>query len=68
MDKATTYSARLEEQLKEADEKKKRGAKEEKKMSGRELFLKGLAGKAVDEEEDDGVDPLEGMKSLKVEG
>jgi len=58
---------RAEEQ-KEADDKKKRGPKEEKKMTGKELWVKGLAGKVVEDEEDDGIDPLEEMKSLKVQG
>ena len=59
---------RRAEEVKEAEEKKKRGPKEEKKMSGRELWQNGLAGKVLEDEEEDGVDPLEGMKSLKVEG
>lgn len=59
---------RRAEEQKEVDEKKKRGPKEEKKMTGRELWVKGLAGKVVDEDEDGAVDALEGMKSLKVEG
>lgn len=54
------------EEVKEAEEKKKRGPKEEKKMSGRELWEKGLVGKI--EEEDEGVDSLEAMRALKVEG
>jgi len=56
------------EEVREAEEKRKRGAKEEKKMSGRDLWVKGLAGKVVEDEEEDGVDVLEGMKTLKVEG
>lgn len=60
---------RKAEELKEAEEKKKRGPKEEKKMTGKELWVKGLAGKVMDDDDDDeGVDPLEGMKTLKVEG
>lgn len=49
----------------EAEEKKRRGPKEEKKMSGRELWEKGLAGKVVDEE-DDGDDGLAEFEKLKV--
>ena len=59
---------RKAEEAREAEEKRKRGPKEEKKMSGRELWIKGLAGKVMEDEEDDGVDVLEGMKALKVEG
>lgn len=58
---------RAEEQ-KELDEKKKRGPKEEKKMSGKELWVKGIATRAADEEEEEAIDALEGMKTLKVQG
>lgn len=52
----------------EAEEKKKRGGKEEqKKLTGKQLWEQGLAGKAMDED-DEGDDGIEGMKSLKVEG
>ncbi|KAF1356983.1 ubiquitin-conjugating enzyme/RWD-like protein [Delphinella strobiligena] len=58
---------RVEEQ-KELEEKKKRGPKEEKKMTGKELWVKGIATRGADEEEEGAIDALEGMKSLKVEG
>ncbi|TKA82892.1 hypothetical protein B0A55_01149 [Friedmanniomyces simplex] len=50
--------------------KKKRGAKEEKKLTGRQLWQRGLAGNTVEEEEEEeeGDDALEGMQKLKVEG
>lgn len=48
----------------EAEDKKKRGPKEEKKLTGRELWERGLAGKA--EEEDDGGDELESIEKLKI--
>ncbi|EMD00821.1 hypothetical protein BAUCODRAFT_61936 [Baudoinia panamericana UAMH 10762] len=52
----------------EAEERKKRGGKlEEKKLTGRQLWEMGLAGKTVEEEEE-GEDGLEGMQRLKVEG
>ena len=53
---------RLEE--KEAEDKKKRVTKEEKKLTGRELWQQGLAGKG--DEDDEGVD-LEALKGLKIE-
>ncbi|KAL1306870.1 hypothetical protein AAFC00_005520 [Neodothiora populina] len=59
---------RKAEEQRELEEKKKRGPKEEKKMTGRELWVKGIATRMADEEEDDGVDFLEGVKSLKVQG
>jgi hypothetical protein len=49
---------RKEEQ--EAEDKKKRVYKEEVKMTGRELWEKGLVGK-IDEDEGEGEDGLEGM-------
>lgn len=49
---------------KEADDKKKR-IKEEKKLTGKELWQQGLAGKV--EEDDDGSDGLAGMDKLKLE-
>jgi hypothetical protein len=61
--------ARVQKELEEAEEKKKGGAKavarsEEKKMSGRELWEKGLAGNEADDVE--GEDLTEGVKELKV--
>jgi hypothetical protein len=44
----------------EAEDKKKRVFKEEVKMTGRELWEKGLAGK-IEEDDGDGEDGLEGM-------
>lgn len=50
----------------EAEDKKKRGAKEEKKLTGKQLWEQGIAGKNLDEEED-GEDAVEGMQRLKVQ-
>ncbi|OQO04852.1 hypothetical protein B0A48_07869 [Cryoendolithus antarcticus] len=55
----------------EAEEKKKRGRVEEKKLTGKQLWEQGLVGKVVedDDEEEDGVDAVvEGLKDVKVEG
>ncbi|KAF2796161.1 RWD-domain-containing protein [Melanomma pulvis-pyrius CBS 109.77] len=49
---------------KEADDKKKR-IKEEKKLTGKELWQQGLVGKV--EEDDEGSDGLAGMDKLKLE-
>ncbi|KAF2145819.1 uncharacterized protein K452DRAFT_356185 [Aplosporella prunicola CBS 121167] len=49
---------------KEAETKGKKG-KEEKKLSGRQLWERGLAGKG--EEDDEGADVAEGVERLKVE-
>lgn len=54
------------EQEKEEELKKKRGPKEEKKLTGKELWEKGLAGKAADDEEE-GEDAIDSsMQALKV--
>jgi hypothetical protein len=57
---------RQAEELKEAEDKKKRGPKEEKKLTGRELWESGIATKAFVDEEDEGADILDGVKKLKV--
>jgi hypothetical protein len=49
---------------KEAEDKRKK-IKEEKKLTGKELWLQGLAGKMDDD--DEGRDALEGMEKLKIE-
>ena len=54
------------EELRELEEKKKRGPKEEKKMTGRELWEKGIATRNF-EDEDEGVDVMEGVRKLKIE-
>jgi len=57
---------RREKEERELDEKKKRGGKpEEKKMSGRQLWERGLVGKVEEEEEGDG-DAIDGIERLKV--
>jgi hypothetical protein len=48
---------------KEADDKKKR-IKEEKRLTGKELWQQGLAGKGDD---DEGVEELEGIAKMKIE-
>ena len=50
---------------KEAEDKKRR-VKTEERMSGRQLWEKGLVGK-VDEDEFEGPDGLEEIESLKIE-
>ena len=51
----------------EAEDKKKRGGKvEEKKLTGRQLWERGLVGK-VDEEDVDGDDAVPAIEKLKVE-
>lgn len=59
--------ARRKEVEREEELKKKRGPKEEKKLTGRELWERGLAGKVIEDEEEDGLDGLEDMQNLKVE-
>jgi RWD domain len=57
---------RKDKEEREVEDKKKRAGKvEEKKMSGRQLWEKGLVGK-VDEEEEGGEEAVEGMERLKV--
>lgn len=58
-----TERRKIEE--KELEDKKKRVVKEEKKLTGKELWERGLVGK-VDEEDDDGDDALADVKSLKI--
>ena len=52
----------------EADDKKKRVKVEEKKLTGRQLWERGLAGKAEEDEAEEGEDGLVGMEKLKVGG
>lgn len=57
-------AAKKAEEEKELEDKKKRVVKEEKKLTGKELWQQGLAGKEMDEEEDgDEVD----IAKLKIE-
>lgn len=57
---------RNERDEREAEERKRRGGKpEEKKMSGRQLWEKGLVGK-TDEEEGDDDDAIDSLEKLKV--
>jgi hypothetical protein len=62
-----------EEKLREEEErlaelKKARGPKEPPKLSGRQLWERGLVGKVVEEDEDDGPmdETADGVKALKV--
>ena len=58
---------RKEKEEREVEEKKKRvGKPEEKKMTGRQLWERGLIGK-VDEEEIGNEDAIDGLERLKVE-
>ena len=55
-----------EQEEKEAEDKKKRGGKfEEKKLTGRQLWERGLAGR-VDDEEDAIEESTKGVQSVKV--
>ncbi|KAJ4989981.1 rwd domain-containing protein [Stagonosporopsis vannaccii] len=56
---------RVAEEEKEAEDRKKRIVKEERKLTGKELWQQGLVGKGDDEGEDEGAD-LQAMKDLKV--
>lgn len=58
---------RRQKEEEEADDKKKRGKVEEKKMTGRELWEKGLVGK-VDDEEAEADEAAIGVEKLKVDG
>jgi hypothetical protein len=49
-----------------ADDKKKRGFKDEVRLTGKQLWERGLITK-VDEDDDDDIDPLEGVEKLKLE-
>ena len=55
---------RAQEEKEEADKKKRGGGKDEKKMTGRELWAKGLAGKG--EEDYDEGDVAEGVKKMEI--
>ncbi|KAI9670547.1 MAG: hypothetical protein M1831_005767 [Alyxoria varia] len=55
---------RRRQEDKEAEDKKKKVPKEEKKLTGRELWEKGLAGKM--EEDDEGEDIVESMEITKL--
>lgn len=57
--------AEEEQRMKEMEaEDKKKGKKEDKKLTGRQLWERGLVNKV---EEDEGEDALEGIDSLKIE-
>ena len=61
-----TERGQREREEKEAEDKRKKGGKvEEKKISGRQLWETGLAGKGEDEDEA-GEDAIESLESLKV--
>lgn len=52
---------------KELEDRRKRVAKEESKMTGRELWEKGLVGKVEEDDDDEGEDALGELERLKVE-
>jgi len=56
---------RVADEEKEAEDRKKRIVKEERKLTGKELWQQGLVGKVDDEGEDEG-DDLQALKDLKV--
>ena len=57
---------RRQREEEEAEDKKKRVKVEERKLSGRQLWERGLIGK-VDEEDLDGDDAVTAIEKLKVE-
>ncbi len=61
---AEAEARRVEE--KEGEEKKRRVVKEERRLTGKELWERGLASR-VEEDEEDGNDALERLKDLKLE-
>ncbi|KAL8776363.1 MAG: hypothetical protein Q9194_003191 [Teloschistes cf. exilis] len=56
---------RVEEEERVKEGEGKRGAKKEERLTGRELWEKGMVGKEADMEEEEGLE--EGMEGLKVE-
>ncbi|TKX19959.1 RWD domain-containing protein [Elsinoe australis] len=48
------------------EELKRKKIKEEKKLTGKELWVRGMAGNVAEEGEDEGEDVVEGMRELKV--
>ncbi|KAJ5380265.1 uncharacterized protein N7496_002693 [Penicillium cataractarum] len=61
--KETEEEEQRQREEKEAEDKKKKTAKEEKKLTGRELWERGLAGKAdYDEEEEDVMPAVDKLK------
>ena len=55
-----------EQEEQEAEDKKKRGRLEEKKLTGKQLWEIGMVGK-VDEEDFDGSDALEGVEKQRID-
>jgi hypothetical protein len=56
---------RLEDAL--AEDKKKRVAKDEVRLTGKQLWERGLTGKIEDDEDEDAVDALDRVEKLKIE-
>lgn len=50
-----------------ADDKKRRGAKDDIKLTGRQLWERGLVGKIEEDIDDDGIDALDGIEKLKIQ-
>jgi hypothetical protein len=48
------------------EDKKRKGGKEEVKLTGKQLWEQGLVGKHDDDEDDDGEDALAAIDKLKV--
>ena len=59
--------AMREQEEQEAEDKKKRGRLEEKKLTGKQLWETGMVGK-VDEEDLEENDALEGVEKLRIDG
>jgi hypothetical protein len=58
--------AMKEQEDQEAEDKKKRGRLEERKLTGKQLWETGMVGKVDDEEDVDGEDALDGVEKLKI--
>jgi len=63
--KETEEKEKQRKEEEELEEKKKRGKTEEKKLSGRQLWERGLVGK-IEDEDVDGEDALASIEKLKV--
>lgn len=59
---------KAEEEAEAADKKKRGGKVEEKKLTGKQLWEQGIAGKTAEEDEEGEDAILDGMRDVKVEG
>lgn len=61
-----TEKATKEQEEQEAEDKKKRGRLEEKKLTGKQLWETGMVGKVDEDEDIDGEHALDGVEKLKI--